>query len=269
MFTNKEKAFIQDMKTQRTALICLVTALAVLMAGPLSIAGAAPSVFGPSGLIYTPSPDTVDKQRFEAAIHYETYNARDLNGFPSGEDRLNLAANYGITDKMEIGFEKTFDSNGYYETPDIVITGKYVFEPSNMGTFTFGGLINTTTNAYNSMYLLYGKPTAFIGLGTNFGGAANRRNNFARYGGYSFSDLRPDSFYLLGGLSFYMGRTRAMLEYDGDTINAGLRYPVSEQFALDVAYIGDHDLDKMLSLSGPWRRDYSRDNYSIGLAASF
>lgn len=269
MFTNAENDHIRTKPMPRTTLPCLAAILVFYLTATVLPVHAAPSVFGPSGLIYTPSPDTVNKQGFEAAIHYETYNARDTSGFPSGEDRLNLCANYGITDKLEIGFEKTFDSNNYYDTPDIAISGKYVFEPSNMGTFTFGGLINTTTNAYNSMYILYGKPSAYIGLGTNFGGAANRRNNFARYGGYSFSDLRPDSFYLLGGLSFYMGRTRAMLEYDGDTINAGLRYPVSEQFALDFAYIGNHDLDKMLSMSGPWRRDYSRDNYNIGLAASF
>lgn len=230
---------------------------------------AAPSIYGSSGLIITPSPESIEKQRFEMAAHYETYNATDLNGYSSGESWTHIAGNYGITDSMEIGFEKTLDSNSLFTDPDICITGKYVFEPENLGTFTFGGLLNTTTNAYNSLYMLYGKPTAYIGFGSNFGGVANRQNNFARYGGYSLSDLRPDSFYVLAGLSFSLGRTKAMLEYDGDTVNAGLRYPVNEQFAVDVAYIGNHDVDEMYSMSGPWRNDYKRQNFSLGIAASF
>jgi opacity protein-like surface antigen len=235
----------------------------------LNTATAAPSIYGSSGLIIIPSPESIEKQRFEMAAHYETYNATDLNGYSSGESWTHLAANYGITDNMEIGFEKTLDSNSLFSDPDICITGKYVFEPENLGTFTFGGILNTTTNAYNSLYMLYGKPSAYIGFGTNFGGVANRQNNFARYGGYSLADLRPDSFYVLGGLSFSLGRTKAMLEYDGDTVNAGLRYPVNEQFAVDIAYVGDHDVDEMYSMSGPWRNDYKRQNFSVGVAASF
>lgn len=198
--------------------------LTLLITGlTFSVSLGAPSIYGPTGLIICPSPESMEKQRFEAAVHYETYNATDLNGYSSGESWLHLAANYGITDNMEIGFEKTFDSNSLFTDPDICITGKYVFEPENLGTFTFGGILNTTTNAYNSLYMLYGKPSAYIGFGTNFGGVSNRQNNFARYGGYSLSDLRPDSFYVLGGISFSLGRTKAMLEYDGDTVNAGLR----------------------------------------------
>ncbi|PKK91915.1 MAG: hypothetical protein CVV64_00370 [Candidatus Wallbacteria bacterium HGW-Wallbacteria-1] len=256
-----------------TGIKSLILILGMMAGGSMMISASpalcAPSVFGPSGLIYIPSPDTIEKQRFEVALHSETYDARDINGQPSGETRMNLAGNYGITDNMEIGFEKSFDTNELYGDPDIAITGKYVFEPSKMGTFTVGGLLNTTTNAYNSLYMLYGKSSAYFGFGTNFGGAANRRNNFARYGGYSFSDLRPDSFFILGGLSFNLGRTKAMLEYDGDTINAGMRYPINEQFALDLAYVGDHDMDKMYSMSGPWRTAYQRNNINVGVAASF
>ncbi|MHA1410975.1 MAG: hypothetical protein ACTSQY_11830, partial [Candidatus Odinarchaeia archaeon] len=81
---------------------------------------AATSIVGPTGLVRVPSPLSVGKEKFEIGIHGERYAAAGTNGEGSYFTKVQIVGNYGVTDKFEIGFEKTFDTQKTFEDPDIV-----------------------------------------------------------------------------------------------------------------------------------------------------
>lgn len=241
------------------------------------------SITGPSGLVKVPDLTTCGKEKFEVGAHLERYDANrysanyynqgmgpfQTNLLPSYETRWYLSGNYGITDKLEIGFMKEFDTNNVYQDPDIIIHSKYVFSTSEYGAFAVGGIIDTTTNAYNSIYALYGTEIVFVGIGANFGGAVDKPNNWARLGGYNLANYSPEDFFFVAGVNVKMGPTNLKLEYDGDAFNAGLRYHFNEVYTIDIDYLGKNDYDKLYYFSGPFATRYNRDRVSVGLSAKF
>jgi len=241
----------------------------------LILAGTVPGVYagqcinGSTGLIRVPSIRSLPPTMFEMGVHVETYSAVDILGAEAHDQRVHFKGNYGVLEGLELGFAKVFDTTDVYEEPDVVINGKYTFEPLPLGKFTVGMVVDSTVNAYNSVYLLYGSPTIFFGLGSNFGGAKNRLNNWAHFGGYDNTNFRPESFFFLAGAEFEFGQGRFSLEYDGDAFNAGLRYLFAEQFTLDCFFLGENDYDEFYNKRGPWAFKYSRTKVGIGVSATF
>ncbi|MDP7420542.1 MAG: hypothetical protein QGH40_01625 [bacterium] len=230
---------------------------------------AAQCITGSTGLIKVPSVRYLPPATFEMGAHVETYSAVDLLGAESHDQRIHLKGNYGVLEGLELGFKKTFDSTDVFEEPDIVINGKFTFEPLPLGKFTVGLVVDSTINAYNSVYVLYGSPTVFFGLGGNFGGASNRLNNWAHFGGYDNLNFKPESFFFLAGAEFEFGQGRFMLEYDGGAFNAGLRYLLTEQFTLDLFFMGENDYDEFYEARGPWSNKYNRTKAAIGISSTF
>ncbi|MCK5686794.1 hypothetical protein KAJ27_21835 [bacterium] len=241
------------------------------------------TMVGPSGLVKVPDLSIIGKEKFEMGAHIERYDANrysanyynqgmgpfQTNLLPSYETRWYVVGNYGITDKLEIGFMKEFDSNDIFEDPDLLVHTKYVFSTSEYGSFALGGIIDTTVNAYNSIYALYGTDIVFVGIGANFGGAVDKPNNWARLGGYDLANYSPEDFFFLAGVNVKMGPTGLKLEYDGDAFNAGLRYHFNEVYTIDINYLGKNDYDKLYYFSGPFATRYNRERVSIGLNAKF
>lgn len=249
----------------------------------LTVALCNTTVTGPSGLIKVPNLETVGKEKFEVGAHIERYDANrysanyynqgmgpfDTNLLPSYETRWYVVGNYGITEKFEIGFMKEFDSNDIFEDADLLIHTKYVFSTSEYGSFAVGGIIDTTVNAYNSIYALYGTDIVYVGIGANFGGAVDKPNNWARLGGYDLAEYSPEDFFFVAGVDVKMGPTSLKLEYDGDAFNAGIRYHFNEVYTIDVNYLGKNDYDKLYYFNGPFATRYNRERISVGVSAKF
>lgn len=241
--------------------------LFLTLSAQVSLAGQC--LTGSTGLIKVPSVRYLPPTVFELGAHVETYSAVDILGSESHDQRIHLKGNYGILEGLELGFKKIFDSTEVYEEPDIVVNGKYTFEPLPLGKFTIGLVVDSTINAYNSVYVLYGGPTIFFGMGSNFGGAQNRLNNFAHFGGYDNLNYKPESFFFLAGAEFEFGQGRFMLEYDGGAFNAGLRYLFTEQFTLDLFFLGESDYDDFYDNRGAWSNRYDRSKVAVGISATF
>lgn len=224
----------------------------------------ATSIMGPTGVINVPSPKIVDKGFFEGGIHYWRYSFDTYKG--SG-GLISYKANFGLSDNVEVGFEKSINTDAYLEDPGITVNLKASFNIGENLGFAGGFIFDSDSNDYSSAYFVVGAPMAFFGFGFNFGGHENVFNH-AAFGGYDFSSNRPDEVFFLAGAEFKINFASFLIGYNGDYISLGLRAPIENQQAtIDVAWMSDSDYEDYYRYI--FNPKYSRKKLLIGISSMF
>lgn len=221
-------------------LLLAVAAFTLLAALP---ALADPCIVGPTGLFYVPSPKSVEQGHFGGGLYFDQYTLkREQN---NNQTRSNLSGIYGVTDNMEVGFDKSFDSMDYSFDPGLTVNMKYVFPDSKVVKVATGAVIETDNNAYSSAYILAGAEVAYFGLGFNFGGHPNYPMNLSKFGAYNFEKRRPEIFYFLAGAEFDMKIAKMLIEYNSDAFAAGFRVPMQDGLNLNLGFRTESDGDRL------------------------
>ena len=204
--------------------LCLMIGVLVLLTGLGAVpVGAAPSLFGYTGLLVVPTADALDDKDFNVA--YYTLNVEE------GADERIFVVNLGVDEGTEVGFARIKPDYGGAET---VLSGKYRVQPEDMhkpalaaGVFDVTDEINTTvyfvaSKSITGSYRLDGKeitsPRIHVGVG---GGVL-------------------DGLFL--GASGVLGeKLTLMVEYDSDDINLGARLAVAPEIRVHAGWINGLD----------------------------
>lgn len=242
----------------------LLLALTILFLLLNTSCHAATSIMGPTGLLNTPSPETLEKGFLEAGVHLRRYTFGSYNGSGSV---FSVKGNYGVTRNCEVGFEKGMDTGSYLEDPGITLSGKMNYQLGENLLFGVGTIIDSDANDYSSVYFTVGAPVAFFGFGFNFGGHAKTFNN-AAFGGYDFQDGKPDDAFFLAGAEFKINAASFTIGYNGDYVALGIRAPVeSEQVTVDLGWISQGDyVDYYRQIKNP---NYDTHRFIVGISGMF
>ncbi|MDD5090530.1 MAG: hypothetical protein PHQ23_06395 [Candidatus Wallbacteria bacterium] len=243
----------------------LLSALFLLLAFSAALpVHSATSIMGPTGVINSPSPETLEKGFLESGLHFRRYTFGSFNGSGS---QYSFKANFGVAQNCEAGFEKTLDTGSYLEDPGITVNGKIAYTLGENLSFAAGVLLDSDTNDYSSAYFVFGAPVAFFGFGFNFGGHQNTFNH-AQFGGYDFEDGQPDQAFFLAGAEFKVNQAAFTIGYNGDYVSMGIRAPLeSEQMTVDVGWTSESDyVDYFRQVKNP---NYDQHRYIVGLSATF
>lgn len=196
----------------RTSL-SMFCALACL-AATAGLAVAAPSFFGYTGLISTPTADSLQRGDYNLAAF--TINLEE------GADSTVYAANLGIIDNLELGFARVKPEEASGET---FINAKFMFEPETEAHPQIAaGLIDFTNEVDTTVYVVVSK-TFWKEYATAHGDITAPRVHLGIGGG------QLDGIF--GGVSAVVGQRLAlMLEYDSDDVNWGARLAVTDEIRI-------------------------------------
>ena len=241
---------------------------------------AAPSVYGSSGGLLVPSPDTLRPEVYNLGVHGESF--RELNrstGSQTTSYDIGFKLNTGVYDNLEIGLEQTIRSDSDYRNDEMNLNFKYRL-PVETFNLSVGGNFATGGRDYHSTYFIGGWKALYGGFGFNWGGDRLRELNTstisrfgtAKFGGYrlrrqvntSGSDTyigEPDPFFALIGVNFKVSEyLNLLMDYNGDRFAAGFRIGLKD-FTIDVAYVGQSDIDSVL--------DRDSENVLVGAGLCF
>ncbi len=209
-------------------------AIVVLLA-VAGAAGAAPSLLGPTGLILTPTADTVGMTEFNLGV----------SGIRSDDtpDETIAYGNVGLVPGLEVGLSHV---KLEHEDGETLLNAKLrLFQPP-LGRFTVSaGMIDVTDRFDRTSYVVVSHvlgagvisrvgpvtlPTIHLGIGN---GQLDR---------------------VFGGVSTVVNRkVEVMAEYDGQHVNIGARVPLALRFSATVAALdGTQELGAGVSFSSPW-----------------
>lgn len=169
---------------------------------------ASPSIFGPSGLLRVPNADTLAPPGLE------------FGGYWSDNIATTLSMNVGVLPEVELSAAWVDPAGG---SSAMVISGKWqlwdekVSQPAlAVGIYDASNEINATAFAVAQKHFLVGNTKVRVVAG--FG-----ENNSLVEG-------------LFAGAEIYLGKGySALVEYDGDNTNAGLRWPLRSGLELTAA----------------------------------
>jgi hypothetical protein len=172
-----------------------------LSLGLATVAFSAPSLLGPTGLLFTPTADTLQVDENNLAVNHIAHL-----------DNVQSTANLGVYPGLEVGFAGLAGS-------DTIINGKYSFQQEAAGKPGIAfGVLDLTGQLHTTLYAVASKrfsPAELYGID-------NFRANLGLAGGGS-DDTIPLSG-LFGGISFDVAqRATVMLEHDGKSFNFGAR----------------------------------------------
>lgn len=195
--------------------VCLfvVAALAALAAPAL----AAPSFFGYTGLVRTPSADALNERDYNAAAF-----ALELEG---GVDANVYAANLGLARGLEVGFARVRPDVGESET---FISAKHTFARETAAQPAIAaGIIDLTDEAETTAYVVLSKSLERR-YQTKYGEITSPRVHLGVGGGQLGG--------VFGALSFTLGdRLMLMVEHDSEVVNFGARLAVSDELRVHFA----------------------------------
>jgi hypothetical protein len=203
--------------------------LLTLTLGVATAAMAVPNFLGPTGLIFTPSAQTLQEDQYNAS----------LNLFNNTHD-TEYALNYGIRPNIEVGFSRLPEES-------TVINAKYNFQPETDRAVGLAVGVMDLTDQNNTT--LYGVASKKISFGDLYNMDNFRANLGLGLGGNSGNiPLRG----LFGGLSFDVAkRATVLLEHDGQRFNIGARADLTHGFDAQLAFAGaDHNLVFGVSYNG-------------------
>lgn len=226
------------------------------------------SIPGSTGFLNVISPATVPEGSMQLGFHTYGYEFVKPN---QSYNVFSIKGNYGLTNTVELGFEKSMDSSSYVDDPGIVINGKFSQELTPKLRLSVGTTIDTDANDYSSAYMVVGESVAFFGFGANFGGHSGPQSfpNSAAFGGYNFEDLRPEHFFFMAGAEFRMGIGSVLLGYNGDSVSFGFRAPVaSEGIVVDFGWKSKGDYEDAWRML-PGYADYTTNPIVFGISGSF
>lgn len=178
---------------------------------------AAPSLLGPTGLLFTPTAD---------ALQQNTYNL-SAQMIESVDDPL-LSFNYGLRDNLEIGFTRMAEEG-------TIINAKYNFFPETAEQVGLAfGVIDLTDERSVALYGVASKRFNLSNLTVD---------NFRAHLGIS-TGREGDEFIPLcrvfGALTFDIAKKcTAMVEYDGNSTNYGLRTQISPGLDATIGLAGN------------------------------
>lgn len=201
------------MKLHTYLLIVAIFALAI------SQAIAAPSHFGPTGLIAVPTTEVVEQSQVNFGAFFTSVDDNDCNYF---------TANMGIAKSLEVGATLIDPEFGSSET---IINAKYQLtsETTTVPSLAIG-LVDATDQIDSSAYLVLGKslsldstsiiaPKIYVGVGNGY----------------------LDGIFA-GATAALGSRTQIMAEYDADNFNYGARFALNNELRLDVSMIDTDNL---------------------------
>ena len=211
--------------------LCLLVALVVIgLAASSGVGIAAPSFFGYTGLVRTPTADALDKDDYNAA-------AFALN-FEEGGDANVYCANLGLSEGLEIGFARVRPDEGASET---YVNAKYRFSAeTDPGPAVAAGVIDFTDEVDTTVYVVLSKSLAEM-VRSGPSEITSPRVHIG-VGGGQFDGL-------FAGLSAVLGeRLMLMIEHDSDEINFGARLAITDELRAHFAGLDGFD-DVGLGLS--------------------
>lgn len=180
-----------------------------LVAAPL---GAAPTLLGPTGLLVAPSADTVEMARAQ------------LGGWLADDVANSASLNAGIGPGLEV--------TGAWVDPDGgdgegILSAKWRFRQSSLTSPAVAvGIIDVTDQFDLTPYILVQK-------GFDVGG-----NGLTALVGYAHSDSLLDGLFA-GAEMTVDERYKVMVEYDGDDLNAGVRFPFKDKLDITAGVVRD------------------------------
>jgi len=199
--------------------VLLLAALAI-SAGP---ALAAPSFYGYTGLVRTPTADALDKDDYNAA-------AFTLN-FEEGGDANIYAANLGLADGLEVGFARIRPEDGSAET---YLNAKYRFRPETGAQPAIAaGVVDFTDETDTTVYVVFSKSLTRR-YERGFDEIISPQIHFG-VGGGQFDGV-------FGALSATVGqRFMLFVEHDSSEVNFGARLALSDELRAHCAALDGLD----------------------------
>lgn len=200
-----------SMRTSLT-LMCLLVAVSVIA----GTAGAAPSFFGPTGLVTIPTADSLNKGEYNLAAF--------VVGADEGGDFTTVAGNLGIVKNLEAGitYIKPEDTSG-----KVWLNAKYTFMPeTTKNPAVAGGVIDLTDETDTTAYFVLSKAFGHR-VDTSLGEITSPRFHLG-VGGGQFDGL-------FAGVSAGLGeRFTIMAEYDSEDINLGARFAATPEVRIHL-----------------------------------
>lgn len=186
-----------------------MVAVVALVTAPL---GAAPTLLGPTGLLITPSADTIGTAGVQ------------VGGWLTDDVANSASVNVGIGPGLEV--------TGAWVDPDGgddegILSAKWRFRQSSLTSPAVAvGVIDLTDQFDLTPYILVQK-------GFDVGG-----NGITALAGYAHSDSLLDGLFA-GAEMTISERYKVMVEYDGDDLNAGVRFPVKDKLDITAGIVRD------------------------------
>jgi hypothetical protein len=189
-----------------------IAAVLALLACALPVA-ASPTVFGPTGLLVTPTADTPGTAKI------------DLGGWFTDDLATSGSLNIGIGAGLEV--------NGAWVDPDGpakgegIVSAKWRFRQSSITRPAVAvGVMDLTDEFEITPYVVVQKEFKLAGSGISAHGG------FARAG-----SLLDGSF--AGAEATLASKYKVMAEYDGDDVNAGVRFPATDRVEITAGKVKD------------------------------
>jgi len=207
----------------------------LLLTAICSAANAAPSLLGPTGLILTPTADTLGVTEFDLGIS-------GIRSDDNGNETV-VYGNAGLLPGLEVGLSHDrFEHEG---SQTLVNAKLRLFRPP-LGRFTLSaGMIDITDQIDRTSYVVLSHAIG-AGVITRVGPVTLPQVHIGVGNG------RLDRVF--GGVSTVVGRrVEVMVEYDGTHVNVGARVPLALRFAATVAGLdGFKHAAAGVSFSSPW-----------------
>ena len=202
--------------------LTLLLVLAVMLAST-GAALAAPSFYGYTGLVRTPTAEALDKDDYNVA-------AFTLN-FEEGADSNIYAANLGLNQGVEVGFARLRPEDDSAET---FLNAKYKFSPETGAQPAIAaGVIDFTDEVDTTVYVVFSKSLQER-YEMDFGEIISPQVHFG-VGGGQFDGV-------FGALSATIGhRLMLFAEHDSSEINFGARLALNDELRAHLAALDGFD----------------------------
>ena len=219
--------------------ILFVLVVLGLCALPMGAWGS-PSLLGPTGLLLTPTADTLGMAQFNLGASWLT---------PDSVDETVLFADAGVLPGLEVGMtqeklegvEAHTLLNAKFRVP-LGIAGA-VATPLKF-SLAVGGF-DLTDEDQRSTYVV-ASHTLGAGLLPSVGGVSPPQLSVG-YGAGRFDD------HVFGGISFDCSRSKLVAEYDGANVNVGAKIPLAPKLEATVAGLdGVRNYALGMSFCSPW-----------------
>jgi len=207
----------------KTMIIAAGMAVAVALFALTLPAAAAPSLQGPTGLLVTPTAETLNASEYNAAFF--TFEMGE------GNDARVLAANLGLSRGAEVGFANIRPDYGSSET---ILNAKWRFQAEQGGKPALAvGVIDLGDEIDMTAYLVASMPLSKV-LEVSKKGVSTPRLHVGIGGGMLDG--------LFAGVSVVVAeRWTLMAEYDTEDLNLGARYALQDGIRLHAGWIDGLD----------------------------
>jgi hypothetical protein len=202
----------------------LVVGVLLLLTGlAVAPAGAAPSLYGYTGLLLVPDADALNEKDFDVA--YYALNVEE------GADERIFCANVGVNEGTEVGFARIKPDRG---DPETLLSGKYRIQPEDAHRPALAAGIFDATDEYDTtVYFVASKS-----LARNYrvsGREITSPRIHIGMGGGILSGLFVGATAVLGERLTVIG------EYDTEDVNFGARLALTPEIRAHAGWINGLD----------------------------